>query len=63
VVELAHMPDDEDWLWRPVMRGLLKAESLLDPEVRLEFIADLNDAIDVQDENDWRVEEALKRDG
>ena len=55
------MPDGEDWLWRPVMRGLLRAESLLDPDVRLEFIASLNDALDVQDENDWRVEDALKK--
>jgi hypothetical protein len=48
---------------RPVLRGLLKAESLLDPAIGLEFIAELNDALDVQDENDWRTNEALKRDG
>lgn len=54
------MPDEEDWLFRPVMRGVLRAESLLDPAVRLEFIAELNDALDVQDENDWRVHEANK---
>lgn len=57
------MPDDEDWLWRPVLRGMIKAETLLDPGVGLEFIADCNDALDVQDENDWRLNEALKRDG
>jgi uncharacterized protein DUF6889 len=51
------MDDDEDWLWRPVMRGVLKAESLLDPNIRLEFIAQVNDALDVQDENDWRLSE------
>lgn len=54
------MPDESEWLWRPVMRGLLRAESLLDPEVRLEFIAELNDALDIQDENDWRVADATK---
>lgn len=57
------LPDHEDWLMRPVLRGVLRGESLIDPNVRLEFIADLNDALDVQDENDWRVSEALNRDG
>jgi hypothetical protein len=56
------MPDDEDWLWRPVVRGMLKAESLLDPSVKLEFIADCNNALDVQDENDFRFGEAVKDD-
>jgi hypothetical protein len=38
----------------------MKAESLLDPGIDLTFIADLNDAIDVQDENDYRLAEASK---
>jgi hypothetical protein len=56
------MPDDEDWLWRPVLRGMLKAESLLDPSVKLEFIWDCNNALDAQDENDFRLNEATKDD-
>lgn len=42
---------------------MLKAESLLDPKIRLEFIAACNDALDVQDENEFRLSEAYKRDG
>lgn len=49
------MADGEDWLFRPVMRGLLKAESLLDTSVDLEFIALLNEAIDVEQENQARL--------
>ena len=40
---------------------MLKAESLMDPRFDLAFIADLNDALDVQDENDWRIAEATNR--
>ncbi len=49
------MADGEDWLFRPVMRGLLKAESLLDTTIDLEFIALLNEAIDVEQENQARL--------
>lgn len=49
------MADGEDWLFRPVMRGLLKAESLLDTNIDLEFIALLNEAIDVEQENQARM--------
>lgn len=38
----------------------MKAESLIDGSVDLAFIADLNDALDVSDENDRRMQEALK---
>lgn len=40
---------------RPIMRGLMKFESLIDGSVDLCDIALLNDAIDVQDENDHRL--------
>lgn len=52
---LATLPSGEDWLFRPVARGWLKAESLIDGAVDLAFVADLNDAIDVMDENDRRM--------
>jgi hypothetical protein len=45
------MIGEEDWLFRPVLRGMLKAESLLDCTVDMEFIALLNEAIDVEQEN------------
>lgn len=40
---------------RPVLRGLLKAESLLDPSIDLAFIALLNEALDVEQENIHRT--------
>lgn len=50
------MAQGEDWLFRPVMRGMLRAESLLDRSVDLEFIALLNEAIDVEQENTHRAQ-------
>jgi hypothetical protein len=52
------LPSGEDWLLRPVLRGLLKYESLIDGTLYIEDIALLNDAIDVQDENERRYQEA-----
>jgi hypothetical protein len=54
------MPDEEDWLWRPVVRGLCSAESILTPgAIDLEVISTLNDALDVADENERRIREAM----
>jgi hypothetical protein len=50
------MSGDEDWLFRPVMRGMIRAESLIDATVDLEYIAILNEAIDVEQENMWRAQ-------
>lgn len=52
------MPDGEDWLMRPVSRGLCKYESLIDCTLSLEDLARMNDALDVQDENEKRYREA-----
>jgi len=49
------MPDGLDWLWRPVVRNMMRAESLDDPTVSLDLIAECNDAIDVLDENEFRL--------
>lgn len=49
------MVEQEDWLFRPVLRGLLRPESLLDSSVDLAFIALLNEAIDVEQENTHRA--------
>lgn len=54
------MIGEEDWLMRPVLRQLIRAESLLDGSVDLEYIALLNEAIDVEDENRRRFEKAVK---
>ena len=55
------MPDNEDWLFRPVIRGLCKAESLYDGTLRIERIAKLNDALDVNDENEARARKAAEK--
>lgn len=49
------MQEGEDWLFRPVLRQMLKSESLLDGSVDLEFIALLNEALDVEQENVHRT--------
>lgn len=51
------MVEEEDWLLRPVLRGMLKAESLLDGSVDLDFIAILNEALDVEAENSYRLQQ------
>lgn len=54
------LPDGEDWLLRPVLRGLCKYESLIDGTLTLADVALLNDALDVQEENEMRYREANK---
>lgn len=50
------MIENEDWLFRPVLRGMLKAESLMDGTVDLAYLALINEAIDVEAENMARAE-------
>lgn len=49
------MVGEEDWLMRPVLRGLCKYESLLDGTITLEDIDRMNEALDVEAENQYRV--------
>lgn len=49
------MQEEEDWLFRPVLRGMFQAERLLDCSVDLEFVALCNEAIDVEQENTARM--------
>lgn len=55
------LPGGEDWLLRPVLRGLCRYESLKDGTLDLADIALMNDACNVQDENERRYLAALKR--
>lgn len=48
----ATLPNGEDWLLRPVIRGLCRYESLKDGSLGLEDIALMNDALDVVAENE-----------
>lgn len=45
---------------RPVMRGLCRYESLKDGSLDLGDIAEMNDAIDIEIENERRVAEYRK---
>lgn len=59
-IEPVGMAGGEDWLFRPVLRGLIRGESLIDHSVDLEFIALLNEAIDVEQENQQRARRTLE---
>ena len=54
------MPDGEEWILRPVLRGLCKYESLLDGTLDIADIALLNDLLDVEEENRSRAQRANK---
>ena len=49
------MAGSEDWLMRPVLRGLCKYESLRDGTLGLEDVAIMNEALDVEEENTHRA--------
>lgn len=53
------MASGEDWLLRPVLRGLCSYESLKNCTLDLCDVAVLNEAIDVEETNRVRVQEAL----
>lgn len=55
------MPDGMNWLMRPVVRNMMRIESLIDGSVDLLHVALCNDALDVQDENEARMHAALER--
>lgn len=46
---------------RPVLRGLCRYESLIDGTVDLFDVARMNEALDVHDENERRINEALSK--
>jgi hypothetical protein len=54
------MSSEEDWLLRPVIRGLCKYESLKDSSLDLEDFARMNDALDIIDHNDRLLTEPKK---
>lgn len=43
---------------RPVLRGMCNYESLIDGTLGLDDVARMNDALDVQEENETRYREA-----
>ena len=57
-VNYKNLPEHEDWLLRPVIKGMCKFESLKDGTLDLADIALMNDALDVVADNEYLVEEA-----
>lgn len=54
------MTEEEDWIMRPAVAGMCKYESLIDGTMGLADVARCNEALDVQAENQARIEEALR---
>lgn len=57
------MAGSEDWLMRPILRGMCKYESLKNCRVDLYDIDLMNEAIDIEEENRHRIAEAIERNG
>ena len=53
------MIEQEDWVFRPVLKGMIKAESLIDGSIDLNFLALLNEVIDIEAENNQRTQRYL----
>lgn len=52
------MGNEEDWVMRPCLRGLCKYESLKDGTLDLADVAQMNEALDVEAENEARYRRA-----
>lgn len=55
------MADGEDWLMRPVLRGLVPYRTMIEPGLTLEDFARMIDAMEVEAENQYRIQQALKK--
>jgi len=53
---LVSLPDGMDFVMRPVARGMCRYESLKDCTLDLADVAEMNDVLDVQDENQRRID-------
>lgn len=56
--EPVRLPQGEEWLWRPFMRGKCEYLHVVDGTLDLSDIAQMNDLLDVMDENDVRSHSA-----
>jgi hypothetical protein len=57
------MHNARDWLYRPVIAGMCKVESLYDGTLDLEAIDDMNEALDAAEEREHRARSAAQRQG
>lgn len=60
-IRIVDLPDCEGYYMRPVLAGLCKYESLLDCTLNISDIAFMNNALDVQKENEIRWHIANER--
>ena len=51
----------EDFLWRPVRAGLCRWSEVLDGTYSLDDIADMNELLDVERENQLRIDDARQQ--
>ena len=56
------MNDEEDWVMRPAIEGVCRYESLVDGTLDLYDVARMNEALDVRNENQARLEDAARED-
>jgi hypothetical protein len=56
------MSDGEDFVMRPILRGMCRYESLRDGTLDLYDFQIMNEAIDVEEENEARARAAAERD-
>jgi hypothetical protein len=54
------MSDGTDWVMRPVLARMCNYESLLDGTIGLADVARMNEALDVQEYNQFQIAKALK---
>jgi hypothetical protein len=54
------MAEKQDWMYRPVIEGMVSADKLYDCSLDLFHFAEMNEAIDVKLENERRFREANK---
>jgi len=53
--KLVSLPDGQEFIMRPILRGLCKYESAIDGSLDLVDFARMNDALNVFDENARRL--------
>lgn len=55
------MDGEEDILMRPILRGMCRYESILDPAMDLEDFVLMNEALDVEIENQLRARRVAEK--
>lgn len=59
--ELVQFKDGEDFVMRPLIRGLCRYESTKDGALDMADFARMNDALDISDENERRMAAAEEK--